>query len=374
MDQPKSRLSSTLGTKSSWIFNCNRVTRQLKAGDPATLCFFQATQLNYAVLTKEILTPDDPKRADESPIGTKLYLPFEVDDPEKGGRSIMLHSPKIKEFIADLIGPRTPANQEIFENDLDILRTIDALPCLDEFLLRDALALQGISTHEAYYEVSAEEREAIQRFMRDKMQLLVRTAFGGKPPTEAKVAQLINTLWEAKNLIALDPLIAALRCPRADALEIFAAWKGIIFYSFDYLRSEEKRKYLALWLNKNMKPSAGALAEHAQYHRERVTAITQRLRHHWIGVDDALKNYSQLYDNFVTNLEPGGFVAFLRKAKKISYAIGISMGKIGQAVGCLEATLKGNPDNAISPVNYDILLGQLATTLAPQASDDQIAA
>src|SRR5580704_5679725 len=114
MDQPKSRLSSTLGTKSSWIFNCNRVTRQLKAGDPATQCFFQAPPLNYTVLTKEILTRDDPERADGSPIGTKLYLPFEVDNPEKGGRSIMLHSPKIKEFIADLIGQRTTANQETF--------------------------------------------------------------------------------------------------------------------------------------------------------------------------------------------------------------------------------------------------------------------
>ncbi|HLI20104.1 MAG TPA: hypothetical protein VKV32_03240 [Stellaceae bacterium] len=365
MDQPKSSLDSALGTKSSWIFHCNAVTRRLKAGDPASQLFFQCDALNYAVLTKEILARGEPPRADESPIGTKLFLPFEFENPEKGGRSIMLHSPKLNEFLAATVGLKREVDMEIFENDREILKTIDALPSLDAFLLRDAMALQEIAAHEAYFELSPEERAAIQRFMRDSMALMVRAAFGGEHPTQAKIDHLINTLWEAKNLIALDPLIAALRCPRDDALAIFAAWKGIIFYSFDYQRSAPKRKQLALWLNRNAKPQAGQLVEHAQYHRERVHGIIQNLRHHWVSVDEALKNYDRIYHAFITSMEPGGFIEFLRNAQKVSYAVGIAMGKIGQAIGCLEMMTKGNPDAAIGPINYDILLGQLGAILAP---------
>lgn len=374
MNHPKSSLSSALGTKSSWIFFCNRVTRQLKSADPAALCFFQSDALNYAVLTKEILTPEEPRRADRSPIGTKLFMPFEIENPEKGGRSIMIHHPKLKEFLAETVGQRNTANEEAFVNDIEMLHTIDALPCLDEFLLRDALALQQVKANEAYFEVSPAEREAIQRFMRDEMELLVRAAYGGEKPSDAKVVQLIDILWEAKNLTALEALIKALRCPRDESLAIFSAWKGIIFYSFDYFRSEAKRKQLALWLNKRAKPQAGALVEHAQYHRERVHSIMQNLRHQWLGVDAALKDYNQLYKDFVTSLEPAGFIAFLRRATKVSYAVGIAMGKIGQAIGCLEMMTKGNPDAAISPVNYDILLGQLTAILKPTTTDTPLAA
>lgn len=375
MDQPKSSLSSALGAKSSWIFNCNVVTRRLKgAGSPPPVYFFRSDALNYAVVTKEMLPRDEPPREDASPVGTKIFMPFEIDNPGKGGRSVMIHNPKLKEFINDVIGARNNANAEAYDTDIELLRTIDALPSLDAFLLRDALALQEFGAHDAYFELSPQEREAIQKFMREKMEKMVRTAFGGEKPAEAKVNQLINTLWEAKNLIALDPLIAALRCPRNDALSIFAAWKGVIFYSFDYFRSEEKRKLLGGWLSRHAKPQSGLPVEQAQYHRERVHGIIQQLRHHWLSVDSALKNYDKIYDNFVTSLEPAGFIDFLRKATKVSYAIGISMGKIGQAIGCFEMTTKGNPEAPLSPIVYDTLLGQISATLATSGTTESAAA
>jgi len=366
MDHSKTNLNSTLGTKSSWVFNCNKVTRQLKKGKDQTPCFFMTDALNYLVLMKEILTRDDPRRLDASPIGTKLYLPFEADIPEKGGRSILIHSPKLASFLAETVGLTAVGGKaEAFENDLAILRTIDELPSLDGFLLRDALSLQGIEPNDAYFEVSPDERGAIQRFIRDKMEMLVRAAFGGTKPDQNKVTQLIDTVWEAKDLHALEPLIVALRCPRDEALSIFAAWKGIMFYSFDYYRSEEKRKSLALWLNKNAKPAAGLPKEYAQYIRERVQGIGLRLRNHWVGVDTVLKDYNQLYDNFVTSMDPAGFINFLRNAKDVSYAVGISLGKISQAVGCLEMMTKKGSDRGISEQNFDTLLGQLGAALAP---------
>jgi hypothetical protein len=373
VDQSKN-LRSAFGTKSSWTFNCNRVTRRLKRSDPAAPCLFASDALNYIVLTKEVLTRDDPRRADASPIGTKLYLPFEAEAPEKGGRSVLIHHPKLTAFLAETAGLTIGGNEDAFESDMRILHTIDELPSLDEFLLRDALSLQGITPNETYFEVTPEERGAIQRFIRDKMEMLVRAAFGGAKPDQAKVTQLIDTVWEAKDLMALDPLIAALRCPRAEALTIFAAWKGIMFYSFDYFRTEEKRKSLAMWLNKSVKPNSGLPKDYTQYLRERIQGIVQRLRHHWLGVDTLLKDYNRLYDDFVTSMEPGGFIDFLRNAKQDSYSVGISLGKISQAVGCLEMMPKSSPDGGVSATNFDTLLGQLTAALAPAAKAKQLAA
>ena len=205
------------------------------------------------------------------------------------------------------------------------------------------------------------------------MELLVRAAFGGKQTDPAKVTQLIDKVWEAKDLRALEPLIVALRCPNGEALAIFAAWKGIMFYSFDYFRSEEKRKQLALWLNKASKPSAGLQRDYAQYIRERVQTAIERLRHHWISVDTVLKEYNQLYDNFVTSINPAGFIDFLGDAKETSCSVGVSLGKMSQAVGCLEMATR-NAQNGMSEQNFDTLLGQLTNALAPVAKQQARAA
>ncbi len=319
--------------------------------------------LNYLVLVKEMLTRDDPRRSDASPIGTKLYLPFESENPEKGGRSILIHHPRLPAFLAETLGLK---EGDSLANDLKILRTIDELPTLDGFLLRDGLSLGGISASEEYFEVSAEERGAIQKFIRGKMEMLVRAAFGGAQTDPAKVTQLIDKVWEAKDLRALEPLIVALRCPNDEALAIFAAWKGIMFYSFDYFRSEEKRKSLALWLNKASKPSNALQRDYAQYIRERVQTAIDRMRHHWIGVDTVLKEYNQLYDNFVTSMNPAGFIAFLSNAKETSCSVGVSLGKMSQAVGCLEM-MTANAQSGMSEQNFDALLGQLSCALAPVA-------
>jgi hypothetical protein len=240
--------------------------------------------------------------------------------------------------------------------------------------LRDALSLQGITANESYFEVSTEDRGAIQRFIRGKMEMLVRAAFGGATPDRDKVTHLIDTVWEAKDLAALDPLILALRCPRDEALAIFAAWKGIMFYSFDYFRSEEKRKTLALWLNKNAKPSVALPKDYSLYLSERVQTVVQRLREHWLSVDEVLKEYNQLYDSFVSSMDPAGFINFLRNAKQISYVVGISLGKISQAVGCLEMMTKSSRDGTMSTMNFDALLGQLGSALAPIAKPKALAA
>ena len=365
MNYANANLRSTLGAKSSWVFNCNKVYRKLKGDGVQTEYLFKNTALNDVVLIKEILKANDPRRADGSPIGTKLYLPFEPENPDRGGRSMLFDSPDLTPFLAQAVGLTPAGDQAVFDNDFKILSAVNSLPSMDGFLMRDALALKGITANEAYFEVSPAEREAIQAFIRNKMEMLVRAAFGGDKPADSKVTQLIDVVWEAKDVQALEPLILALRCPKEESLAIFGAWKAIMFYSFDYFRSEEKRKSLALFLNKNSKLRNDLPKAHAEFLRQRVHDIATRLRTHWFSVDTVLQDYNDLYHKFVTSMEPAGFLAFLRNAKEVSCAVGISLGKISQAVGCLEMMTAGH---GLTEQNMEILLGQLYGALQPMAT------
>jgi len=61
-----------------------------------------------------------------------------------------------------------------------------------------------------------------------------------------KVTQLTDKIWEAKDRVALEPLIRAFRFPSDDAMSIFASWKGINFYTFEYYREKQKREQFGL--------------------------------------------------------------------------------------------------------------------------------
>jgi hypothetical protein len=363
MGYANTNLRSTLGAKSSWVFNCNKVNQKLKSNGGENSYLFMNSALNDVVIIKELLKGDDPQRTDGSPIGTKLYLPYEPELPDRGGRSTLFDSPDVLPFLEQTVGLAPVGERKaIFEHDFKILTAVDQLPSMDGFLMRDALALKGITADEAYFEVSPEEREAIQVFIRKKMELLVRAAFGGDTPPESKVTQLIDVVWEAKDIQALEPLIFALRCPMKESLAIFGAWKAIMFYSFDYARSEEKRKNLAVWLSKNSRPRSDLPKAYADFLRQRVHEIATRLRAHWISVDTVLQDYNDLYHKFVTSMEPAGFLGFLRTAKEVSCSVGIAMGKISQAIGCLEMM---TASRSLTEQNLEILLGQLYGALAP---------
>lgn len=356
-------LSSNLGSKSAWVLNCGMITERIKKSQSGTSLLFATRQLNHILLTKQALTRDDSRRSDGSPVGTKLYVPIDIRSRNIGSWTIMLHSPKLPWFLDNAFGIRPAA--DALARDLKVLVAIDELPSLEGFLLRDALSLRGFRVENDYFDVSPEDHDAIQKFIRSKIELLVRAAVGGAKTDPKKVSQLIDKVWEAKDLRALEPLIVALRCPYEEALSIFAAWKGLMFYSFDYFRSEEQRTKLGLWLKNNGRLNRALQIDYAQYLQGLVQEVVMRFRHHWTNVDAVLKEYNRLYNNFVTSMEPSGFINFLRNAQEANCSVGISLGKISQAVACLEVKIKSRPDGKLYPDELPDLLNQLNAALVP---------
>jgi hypothetical protein len=365
-----------LNAGSSRVFNCNDVARKLehREGEQAPY-LFKTPAMHHLVLVKEAMRYDDPRHPKGVAIGSKIYVPYNHDEIYEGGRSIFFHSPHLLQVFHEQFGvERNDAGSVALDHDMKVFRILDELPSLDGFLMHDALELEGIDANEAYFDVSPEERTGIQEYIRGKMEPLVRAAYGGrKPPTE-KVAQLIDAMWEAKDIGALEPLVLAFRFPKDEALAIFGAWKGINFYSFQYHQGRRKREALAQWLKEDAMPKNLVPRDVLQVLEPIRRATIERLRGHWVEADNTLKQYEKLYGEFVASSNPGGFIGFLRGAKAIYWQLGDALSKIDHAINCWDIWTKGAPNRRLPFEQLEAMLELLKKILEPTPSDHAKAA
>jgi hypothetical protein len=360
-------LKPMLNAGSSRVFNCNDVARKLerREGEPNPY-LFKTPAMHHLVLVKEALRYDDPRHPKGVAIGSKIYVPYNHDEIYEGGRSIFFHSPNLLQVFHEQFGvEQNEASSAALDHDMRIFRILDELPSLDGFLMRDALELEGLDANEAYFDVSPEERAAIQDFIRGKMEPLVRAAYGGQKPPANKVTQLIDAMWEAKDLAALEPLVVAFRFPKDEALAIFGAWKGINFYSFQYHRARQRREAFAHWLKEDAMPKNLVTRDVLQVLEPIRRATVERLRGHWVDVDNALKQYDKLYGEFVASANPGGFITFLRGAKAIYWQLGDSLSKIDHAINCWDVGTKGASSRRMAYEQLEAMLELLKKILEP---------
>jgi len=360
-------LKPMLDSGSSRVFNCNDRARDLVKAKAETPFFFRVPRMHGLVLIKEVTIASAARRSAGVPlIGTKLYLPYNQDDVYEGGRSIFYHDPKMLNTLNELFGLRgANVAQSDLEHDLKILGILDRLPSLDGFLMRDALELDGIATNDLYFEIAGPERAAINQFIRRKFEPLVRAACEDQPKFSNKVDHLIDKVWEAKDREALEPLIRAFRFPDDEALAIFAAWKGINFYTYEYARAKPQREQFGLWLRDRATPRNFVSKQDQDYLGQIRRNTLERLRDQWNVAESIAREYETLYANFLRM--PEGvveFVNFLRRSRDIYWRMGDALSKINHAIHCWDALSKGFPDRRLPADKLTQLLEMLPLILS----------
>ncbi|HXY99510.1 MAG TPA: hypothetical protein VEI03_05890 [Stellaceae bacterium] len=328
-------LKPMLDAGSARVFNCNALTRKLLEKDANAQRFFRNPPLNNIVLIKDAVPEAERKGPRCPPVGTKLYFPFNEHDIYEGGRTIFLHDPHLQQSIIDNFGQNPSVTQEALAEDLRILETLDGLPSLDPFLMKDVFQRVGIAVNEAYFEISPEQWKEIEIFILQRFEPLVKAAFPDAMSSDEKTRRLVEKIWEAKDVAALAPLIDAFRLPENKALEIFAAWKGINFYAFQYARVQSLLVALAKWL-KGIEVPFGAIPNDE---RTKLLAtlelVKDQLRREWHGVDTILREYTDAYDKmFKHKASSSEFLGFLRNCGKAYWSLGSGLGKGSHAVYC----------------------------------------
>jgi hypothetical protein len=358
-------LKPMLDTGSPRVFNCNEMTRKIMARNPEAAPFFRSKPLNTIVLIKDAV-PESERTKFSPSVGTKLFFPFNEANIYEGGRTIFLHDKHVQKAIQNHFGDGA-LSQESLAEDMRILKILDKLPSLDPFLLKDVFLGHKIVVNEDYFEVSQETWNEIELFMLQRFETLVQAAFPNAESSDDKARVLIEKMWEARDIEALRPLIEAFRLPMNEALDIFAAWKGIVYYSFQYQRDQVKMTDLLKWLVLNNVPVVGVPTPELKELLGQIEFSIGRIKTEWKMVDDIVRDYQNSYDKmFRYKTSSSEFLTFLKQSNKIYWEIGNSLGKINHAVYCWDVMTSRFNERKLPWANLQEVVRLLAKVFEPE--------
>ncbi len=360
-------LKPMLDVGSPRVFNCNEMTKRVLEKEPEAELFFRSKQLNTIVLIKDTV-PEGDRQPGTPLVGTKLYFPFNEANIYEGGRTIFLHDRHLEVAIMGHYGEGALSKTSLAQ-DIEILSILDRLPSLDPFLLKDIFLRRKISMNAAYFEVSEEAWNEIETFMLQRFEPLVRAAFPDEESSQddEKARTLIDKIWEARDLDALQPLINAFRLPQESALDIFSSWRGIVYYSFQYQKEQLKLSELVKWLKENELPPAGIPAPEAKDMAAMIALVREQLRKEWQTIEDIVKAYENSYNKmFRDKISSADFLAFLRGSNETYWKIGNSLGKTNHAIYCWDVMSSRFKERKLPWAQRQEVMKLLATVFAPE--------
>ena len=357
-------LKPMLDVGSPRVFNCNVLTRRIRSKDAEARPFFRNKPLNNLVLIKDTPTGNE-SRTPRSAICTKLYFPFNENDIYEGGRTIFAHDPQMERALIENFG-QGALDKDALAEDVRILRILDSMPSLDPFLLKDIFRNEKLDMNEAYFEVSAEVWHEIEVFILQKFEPLVSAAFPDAMESDDKARKLIEKIWEARDLEVLEPLSRAFRLPKGEELQIFAAWKGVNFYSFQYEKSKPLFLEMVTWL-KELKIPVGAVSGQE---RDEIKAMLEMIKNQaaneWKVAESILREYQDAYDRmFKLRVSSAEFLGFLKNSNAAYWSLGSSLGKTGYAAYCWNVMSKRFPDRKLPWEQMSELLKLLGKIYKP---------
>jgi hypothetical protein len=343
--------SPMIDSGSSRVFDCSSITQKILAESPeGPDLFFRHVRLNDVVILKHSTLPSERRSRRDPPVGTKLFFPFNVRNPEEGGSTIFLHDRQLESALNERCGVNRQGDREAFHEDLRLLRLLARLPTLDPFLLRDVLEQEGMVVHERYLEISDDHWTEIQGLIQDRFVPIVKAAFPDSTGSRSKVKVLIEKLWEAKDAEALAPIIATFGLPDEGALEILYSWKVITFYAYQFQRLKPQLLDLARWLKHGevlVSPLGPARHNLIPLHG----AVRNQLRTQWGKIESILGDYEDGYDKmFIKKTDPAPFLAFLRNCRATFWEIGDALGKIDHAIVFWDRVSRRYPMRRVHPI------------------------
>jgi hypothetical protein len=367
-------LKPMLDTGSSRVFNCNALTRKVLAADPGAQLFFRNPPLNGVVLIKDA-SAEAARSGARGSVGTKLYFPFNEHNIYDGGRTIFLHDVHVRQAITDNFGQKASVTNEAMAEDLRVLELLDGLPSLDPFLMKDAFQRAQFAANEAYFEISPEFWSEIESFILQRFEPLVSAAFPDAMASDEKARRLVEKIWEASDVNELAPLIEAFRLPADQALDIFKAWKGINFYSFQHVRVQPQLIDMTKWLNGIVIPHGAMTTEQRTKLVATAEAVRDELRREWQKIEVVLREYADGYDKmFKTKEGSAQFLGFLRNCSKAYWDLGNGLGKVNHAAYCWRLMIGRSRLAKLPWPLMQQTLQLLAEVLAPEKKSANVAA
>ena len=334
-------LYPTFEAGSSRVFNIcartaqlNRMSRESDEKDPPKH-LFNTRDLNLSVLVKEVRSdPGALHYTYHKPVGTKIYLPYNPDRIYDGGKSAFFDDPRIDHILLDHTGIDMSSSNAKIKEDLGMIRLLDEIPSLDPFLVKDKLRTEGIPANDFYFDISESEWRAIQTHVSNKLQPIIDFAFKDCEDLQrSRTLTFVNKLWDAKDIDSLMPIVRAFNLPVEEASGIFAAWKGIMYYDYEYSRCQGEWQSYNEWLEDGTVPLDFVEAERRELLSDLLGSVIHNFESSWYELRDVFSSYDAAYETlFVQRKDAAPFIEFMRSAVRSYWILGTKMSAINHCV------------------------------------------
>jgi hypothetical protein len=299
---------------------------------------FENKMLNRAIIMKYAPRPGELFEYTERRIkSTKILFPLDRNDLSLGSLSGVVGQ---KDFTRVMSRHLNGADR-LSERDEKVLNLIDQLPTLDPFLLYALLRSNGLEVSQIYFQLSAADREAIQREMAIAFTPLVLLCCSNGQLEAEAVKTFVDKILNFEESAEIESLRDAFRLSE----ELFAvamfAWRGIIYYKW---RSASLHAPLAASVHKIREltfvetgsPSGAGRAERSR------TKILQTATTAAARVQEINARYDAAFSDFVEQRQADRFRQFLISAPSLFLIGGQSMAIIEHIVNFIDTGRTSN--------------------------------
>ncbi|MBS0472243.1 MAG: hypothetical protein JSR60_14320 [Proteobacteria bacterium] len=327
VDRSNRPLTALSGASTSRVLNLAAIAlAQADNPEHAKAPFFESPILNAAILLKHRVRSDESYMfAGTRSVATKIIVPFSIHDLKSGGRSLFVQQRGYHDSLREL-GNYTSKSME---RDLQLLATVDALPSLDPFLLREHMRGHGMDCADCYFAISQSDRQQMHAYVQMEIRKLTQLASGDGG--FASAARMAGALLSSEIGERLEPLRKTLMLEPDDFREGVFSWRGFLYYKWNMERTWPDIIGV-LKAIRSMQPSGAMDGETRSFLRDSQQKIVERVRDAGLKVQKILKVYDAAYDDLVRNGTPKTFRDFLLSAPHLFVDLGEKMGVISHIV------------------------------------------
>jgi hypothetical protein len=345
-------------SSSARILNLHALAAEEPADpDYAAKPMFVHPLLNRSIIVKHNVAPGEEERlAPRRFNATKVIFPFDPHDLNLGGQFIFVEQ---HDFMAALARHLEYGDLPL-DRDVEVLRTLDSLPTLDPFLVRESLARREIEVDRCYFRFSEPDKVQMLGFVEGQMESLIKLCFGELQAQDRRTKRLSRLLLADYDSPDLAPLQLTLQMDDDEFSEAIFSWKAFLYYR---------------WRAQTLAPALkGVMRSISRLSRRRydtealrfvvsAKALLERtIVESWREIGQTLKLYDRAYQALIQDQKPESFRNFLIQGAGLFVDLGERIGRLEQIVSFwtyrLDQHYTGNmsPDEVMDAMR-DLLQG-----------------
>jgi len=285
--------------------------------------FFKNPSLNRCLILKHRLRGNERDDFTEfRNIATKLVLPIDVTDLKMGALYVFIGQKNFEKMLCNGLN-KTELD---LQRDLETLRTIDTIPTLDPFLLRETLDRAGIKPANCYFQITQADIIRMLDFVEAEIGALVRMSFGNDGNVE-QASILTKKLLSNSGAADTEALRLTLHMDHIQYREGIFCWKAFLYYKWQ-LKDIMPKSARILSEIENVIPRGKATSEEKLQITDMRSNISRSFSKAVKSVSDTLSVYDNAYYMLTQKSDPQVFKSFLLSAPALFKALGERLGAV----------------------------------------------